>query len=107
MRSETHYVAWTNAANPDKPISKHLQTKAKIGRLRLTRVGNVLSFFTGDGLDGEFAHWQEFTIGAEDVHEVRLTANTGSDKAAIDVRLTDLRISASALLKAPPPTPPQ
>jgi RNA polymerase sigma factor (sigma-70 family) len=100
-KTGSHHVAWSNANGKDKPSSKYVVTKAKSGRLRLARAANTLSFSVAEGDDQDFKLSQQFPADTEDVREFRITTNTGSDKAAIDVRVTDLSIRAARFLKTP------
>jgi hypothetical protein len=77
-------------------------TQAKIGRLRLIRRGQLLSFLATVGADNDFLLLKKENFGAEDVREVALIGATGSDRAALDARVTDLRIRAAALTKPGP-----
>jgi len=109
--SGPHYAVWSNTTDKDKPNSKSFPTKAKSGRLRLARTGNILSYYASEGAENEFILLRAFPFGAEDLREIRITGNTGGEKASLDVRITDLRIRAAALLKtpqelAPPPLQP-
>jgi hypothetical protein len=111
MKGGLRFAAWAYTSDKDQPRNKGVAAKAKTGRLRLTRAGNVLSYFAADGADQDFTLLQKFPFGAEDVREVRITGATGGDKAALEVRVIDLRIRAAALPKtleplAPPPLPP-
>jgi RNA polymerase sigma factor (sigma-70 family) len=98
-KSGRHYVAWSNAIETDKTSQRHILTKASSGRLRMTRVGKVLSYYAADGPDEDFKLLHQFTISADDVREIRITGNTGGPQAALDVRFSDLRIQAAAILR--------
>ncbi len=108
VKGGPRFAAWAYTADTDKPRNKAVPAKAKTGRLRLTREANFISYSFAEGSDKEFTLLQNFPFGREDVREVRITGATGGDKAALDMRVTDLRIRAAAFPKtfeplAPPP----
>ncbi len=109
-QSGPHFTVWSNSTDKDMPNTRSFPAKAKTGRLRLTRTGNLLAYAVADGPDKDFIPLQQFPVGTEDLREIRITGNTGGDKAALDVRVTDLRIRAARLLKTQelelPPLPP-
>jgi DNA-directed RNA polymerase subunit RPC12/RpoP len=93
----------------DKTKSKSFKAQAKQGRLRLARVGKMISYSFADGPDKELVQVNEMELADDDVKQFRLAASTGGDQAALDVRFTDLQIRAERLLKpvpAPPVPPP-
>lgn len=103
------YFSWLTLGPADTG-KRHLRarpTQAKSGRLRLARDGNDLSYLAAEG-DSAFKLLDKFPLGPEDVKEVRIVGSTGGEKAALDVRVRDLRVRAAALLKPPEllaPTP--
>ncbi len=107
MKAGPRFAAWVSTPDKNQPTIKGFPAKAKTGRLRLTRTGNVLSYFAAEGSDADFTLLQKFPFSTEDVREVRITGGTGGEKAALDIRITDLRIRAAALPKTfEPPAPP-
>jgi WD40 repeat protein len=96
-----HFFTWTSLRDKetgkDKYMGREFPTKAKAGRLRLVRTGSLLSYYTAEGSNSEFTFLQQYPFGAEDLKDVRLMVAPGGPKAALDVRVTDLRIRAEAL----------
>jgi hypothetical protein len=71
------------------------------GRLRLVRTGANVSFLFSDAEHPEFTSIHEAAFGAKDLKNVRILASTGDVGAALDVRITELRIRAEAFPKWP------
>jgi hypothetical protein len=101
-------VAWM-AAREDLKRERQVRlfvAEGREGRLRLVRKGDVLSYLAAGPGDKEFRRLQEYRFGGEAVREVRLSATTGGEKAALDVRFTDLSIRADGLTRRLPAAPP-
>ena len=91
-----------------KPVQQSSNTKAgkaQTGRLRLVRSGTEVYYGGSDGIDGEFVFFRKYPFGGGDLREIRLLAGTGTDKAMLDVRITDFRIRADAIPNAPASSP--
>jgi hypothetical protein len=101
-----NYYTWMSRRDPadNKPVLRRqsFPTEVKSGRLRLVRSGAVVSFLVAEGRDKEFTLLRKENFGSEDVRDINLAGATGGDKAALEVRLTDLRIRAAALTKPGP-----
>ena len=79
--------------------------KAQTGRLRLVRSGADVYYGGSDGPAGEFVFFRTYPFGAEDLHDVRLLVGTGTDKAFLDVRVTDFHFRADAIPNMPASSP--
>ena len=97
----SHFFVWqvtrTKENGPEKTADRLHYSTATTGRLRLSRLGNLLSYCVADGLEGEFTLLKQCPFGSENVKEVRLVGATGDPGAALDVRITEVRIQAQAL----------
>jgi hypothetical protein len=69
--------------------------------LRYVRAGPDLYYGLAEGADGPFKFLAKFPFGSEDLRELRIIASTGGDSAALDVRVTDLRIRADGIPNMP------
>jgi serine/threonine protein kinase len=81
-------------------------TQAMKGRLRMVRNGAVLSHYAAEEAGEEFILLGQHPYGAEDVRSVRIGGITGGPKAALEFRITDLRIRAEMVPEAVAPSPP-
>jgi hypothetical protein len=72
------------------------EAKSASARLRLVRTGTTLSFQVAEDL-GDFLELQSVDVGRGDVLDVWLSATTGGDRCAVDVRWGELRIEAAQL----------
>ena len=72
------------------------EAKSAGARLRLVRTGTALSFQVAEDA-GDFLELQSVDVGRGDVLDVWLTATTGGDRCAVDVRWGELRIEAAQL----------
>jgi predicted RNA-binding Zn-ribbon protein involved in translation (DUF1610 family) len=99
------FVAWARLwdQKADKKVQpvKNVATVAKTGRLRLIRSGADLYYCTAEEAKEDFTFRAKFRFGAEDLLRVQIIGSTGGDKAALDVRVTDLRIRADAIPDMP------
>jgi hypothetical protein len=89
-----HDITYSHAPG-SPPVSAYSDEPCTdtIGRLRLKRVGPTLYYLWGRGTDGDdFQEMDRTEFGSEEVNLVRLTAVTGRQPCAVDVRLIDLRI---------------
>lgn len=72
------------------------EAKSLAARLRLVRTGETLSYQVAED-QGDFQEIQSVDVGPGDVLDVWLTATTGGDRCAVDVRWGELRIVAEKL----------
>jgi hypothetical protein len=95
------FLPWINAGNvdPAKRVARAAPSLTKVtqGRLRLVRKDASLQFSISDA-DQDFIVLHEYAIGTEDVREISIVGATGGNKAALDVRVTELRVGATAIL---------
>jgi predicted RNA-binding Zn-ribbon protein involved in translation (DUF1610 family) len=107
-----------------KPDAKDLfrtrPAKGNTGKLRVKRVGAMLSCFVADGdadfvpiyVDGK-AKKMDFDFGADEIRYFQIGGDAGDSEAALDLRILDLTVhaeelpglSASTPAKPGPPTP--
>jgi serine/threonine-protein kinase len=76
-------------------------TRASSGRLRMARIGSMLSFFAAEGPTAPFRFLCRYSVGTEDLRTVGISGSTRGTKGALDVRITDLRIRGESLPGAP------
>ena len=88
---------WNETARQNQQRAASFPTTARKGRLRLVRTGSVLSYCASEGTDRPFTLLQKYPFGSENLKDVQVTGSTGGSLAALDVRVTDLRIRAEAL----------
>jgi hypothetical protein len=69
---------------------------AKSGRLRLVRIGPLLSHYVAEESSSDFTLVQQHLFGSEDVMNVRLGGQTGGPQSSLDARITDLQISTAS-----------
>jgi hypothetical protein len=104
----TEFLTWLTLSNEatgkKEPKGDEFPTETKAGRLRLVRNGSVLSYHVAEGADGAFTLLQKYPFAANDLKDVRIVGSTGGRKAALDVRVIDLRIRADALPNVPAAT---
>lgn len=98
----TRYTAWSNHWNPetrknDQEI-RAIDARDTRWRFRLKRTAADLSYEVAEQADADFRRIAAFTFLKEDVKDVRVAAETSGANAALDVRVTDLRIRAEALI---------
>jgi hypothetical protein len=91
---------WNQAAGKNVSRVREVTAGAPTGRLRLVRTGGLLAHYVAEGPGEDFKLLQEEPFPTDDLKDVRLVAATGSPEAALDVRLTDLRIRATAIANA-------
>ena len=100
-KGPTKYTAWRNqwddATGKNKQKFKGFDVKGTKWRFRLTRTGATLSYFLAEEGDPDFRLLQQYDFVEDDVKDIRLVATTGGPLAALDVRITDLRIRAESL----------
>jgi hypothetical protein len=80
----------------DQALGQLFPATATTGRLRLARTGEMIAYHAAEG-DGEFKLLDSYRMGREDLQDVRLVAQTGGPRAAIDVRFTDFHVRADSL----------
>jgi hypothetical protein len=103
-KSGKQFISWYALTNDDsdKPHADVLRTlpaDATTGRLRILRVGSILSFFGADGPSGELKPIFRDAFHMADVEQIRLGGYTGGPEASLDARVTDLRIRTKARLE--------
>ena len=101
----SRFIGWSNMWDNvgEKKVSHSISVPTKVmnGRLCLVRFGADVHYGYSDGPDGAFRFFKKFPFGAEDVRRVRVVGATGGAKATLDVRVTDFRIRADAILNLP------
>jgi hypothetical protein len=100
-KGPTKYTAWHNAwddaTRKNKQKFKAFDVKGTKGRFRLARTGSIFSYFLAEEGDPDFRLLQQYDFTPDDVKDIRIVATTGGPLAALDVRITDLRIRAESL----------
>ena len=100
-KGPTKYTAWRNqwddATRKNKQKFKGFDVKGTKWRFRLTRAGSTLSYYLAEEGDADFRRLQQHDYVEDDVKDIRVVAQTGGPLAALDVRVTDLRIRAESL----------
>jgi len=98
------YYTWLHLVSdvPGNPAAEELRlypvaSAATTGRLRLVRTGAVLSHYAAEGNSEEFRLLRQHAFGTEDVKRTVLGGQTGGPQAALDFRVTDVRIRAESL----------
>jgi len=98
------YYTWLHlvSAVPGNPATEELRlypvaSAATTGRLRLVRTGAVLSHYAAEGSSGEFRLLRQHAFGTADVKRAVFGGQTGGPQAALDFRVTDVRIRAESL----------
>ena len=84
------------ATGKEEQKNNSLPTHAKTGQLRLVRTGSILANYAAEGSEGEFKLLKEHPFGAEDLKGIGIIGATGSPKAGLDVRVTDILIRAES-----------
>jgi hypothetical protein len=79
---------------------QHAPTTAHAGRLRLVRRGATLYSYTSEEPGEAFTLLSRGEFGTTDLKNVRVLASTGGPPAALDIRVTDLRIRADGFVRA-------
>src|SRR5688572_9296660 len=104
-KGPTKYSTWRNqwddATRKNKQKFKAFDVKGTKWRFRLARTGATLSYFLAEEGDPDFRLLQQYDFVEDDVKDIRLVASTGGPLAALDVRITDLRIRAESLPNLP------
>lgn len=104
-KGPTKYTAWRNqwddATKKNKQKWKAFDVKGTKWRFRLARIGATLFYFVAEEGEPDFRLLQQLDFVEDDVKDIRLVASTGGPLAALDVRITDLRIRAEALPNLP------
>lgn len=99
------FISWVRLwdAAADKPATKAAASPAAASsvRLRLIRSGADLYFLTSEGPGAEFKLRAKFLFGAEDLNRLQIIGTTGSERASLEARVTDLVIRADAIPGAP------
>ncbi len=76
-----------------------VRAEARTGRLRLVRSGPRLHFFISEGAASDFTLLQTSEFSTTDLRDVRILGTTGGPGTFLDVRISDVRIRAEALLR--------
>jgi serine/threonine protein kinase/DNA-binding beta-propeller fold protein YncE len=100
------FYSWFDLSSdaPGKPPFQELEfrpTTARTGRLRLVRTGSVLSCYAAEESSDEFILIRQHSFGTEDLKAVHLGGQTGGPKAALEARVTELRIRAKSAADLP------
>jgi hypothetical protein len=107
VREAKQLTTWfqLTGAGPDKSEVDELRSfpsaGAARGRLRLVRAGSTLSHYAAEGSSEEFLLLRAHRFAGGDVRAVRVGGYTGGPAAALDARVTDLRIRADSLPGVP------
>jgi serine/threonine protein kinase/DNA-directed RNA polymerase subunit RPC12/RpoP len=101
VRDGKRFTTWVerskeSSGKPQMELNS-FPTLAKSGRLRLVRVGSLLSHYVAEESSPDFTLLQQNLFGAEDVINVRLGGQTGGSQSSLDARITDLRICTGSL----------
>jgi serine/threonine protein kinase len=104
--SGKQFISWFALTRDDcdKPyadVLRSLPTQSSTGRLRLVRVGSVLSFLAAEGENGEYKRVYRDTFRTDEVERIRIGGYTGGPEAALDARVIDVRVRTKAKLDAP------
>jgi hypothetical protein len=76
----------------DQYEQNHVETTARSGQLRLTRIGPEVTAYAADGPAGAFQKLFDHEIDREDLRTVKLTAFQGWGHNGLDLRMKDLRV---------------
>ncbi|HKI37078.1 MAG TPA: protein kinase [Gemmataceae bacterium] len=110
VREGRQFTTWfqLTAEGADKPHTEELRSFPSTnvaGRLRLVRTGPNLAHYVAEGPGEDCVLLRQHRFGPEDVRAVRLGGETGGPRAALDVRVSDLRIRADSLPSLPAAAP--
>jgi hypothetical protein len=101
----TKFTAWANRTNEatgkNDAQFKGFDAKSTRWRFRLARTGAVLSYLLAEQDEPDFRLLHQLAWFDEDLKDIRVVASTGGPQAALDVRVTDLRIRAESLPNLP------
>jgi hypothetical protein len=101
----TKYSTWRNqwddVTRKNKQKFKGFDVKGTKWRFRLARTGSTLSYYVAEEGDADFRLLQQWDFVEDDCKDVRVVAQTGGPLAALEVRVTDLRIRAESLPNLP------
>ena len=88
-----------------KPEGKAVPSTARVGRLRLQRVGDALRFLIASDTSGEtFQELHQCDFGRDDLERAYLTVLTSRAPRAVEVRWLELQIRADGLPGLTPST---
>ena len=104
--SGKQFISWfaltkDDGGKPYADVLRSLASQSSTGRLRLVRVGSVLSFLAAEGENGEFKRVYRDTFRPDDVEQIRIGGYTGGPESALDARVTGVRIRTKAKLDVP------
>ena len=99
---DKRFYTWFDLSgeDPGDPRRTELKTfpaRGTTGRLRLVRTGSLLSHYAAEGDSQDFTLLRQLPFRVEDLKGVRVGGQTGGANAALEARVTDLRIRAGAL----------
>ncbi len=98
-----------------KPQSRHsfVPTSARVGRLRVSRVGGEATLWALEGSSGSFRALAHYSCETEDVKNVRLSVYPGAAQVPVSILIRDFQIRPfatqapdAALAGGPAPEPP-
>jgi serine/threonine protein kinase/DNA-directed RNA polymerase subunit RPC12/RpoP len=96
VNAGTQFAALSTRYEPEVgkviPTGETIPTEARTGRLRLVRRGEDLSYYVSEGSSADFALLTTFTIGKDDLNDLRLIGTTLDPQASLDARFSDLHI---------------
>jgi LPXTG-motif cell wall-anchored protein len=93
------FVADDERSVGDKREHKHefFPTSAKAGKLRIARTGSQVRFSIAEDGEGAFREVKQIDFGTEDIQMCRIAGVTGMAPMNLDVRFTELSITADDL----------
>jgi hypothetical protein len=103
--SGKQFISWYALTRDDADKAhadnlRSLPANSRIGRLRLVRMGSMLSFLAAEGDKGEFRRIYRDSFRPDDVEQFRIGGYTGGPEAALDARVIDVRIRTKSMLDA-------
>jgi Protein of unknown function (DUF1583) len=99
LKGETRFTSnrmLRGAGKPDK--LGYLPSKELSGKLRLKRVGEMISSLVADGDNAEFVLVDKVKFDSADIRYFQIGADGGNSPAGLDVRFFDLTVRAETLL---------
>jgi serine/threonine protein kinase len=94
----------TTAQDGNRHQLQYFQTSAKTGQLRITRTQGEAILWAAEGA-GDFRPLCRYSLGAEDLKIVKISAFPGWTQNAVDVRIKDFRVRSGALIPDDPLAP--
>ncbi|HEV3119493.1 MAG TPA: hypothetical protein VGY58_20720 [Gemmataceae bacterium] len=92
------YMLSHNHIKNGKPAydQAYFPTNVRVGKLRISRSGAKATASAAEGTDGPFKELRSYPLGSDDISVIWLMAFAGHSKSALDLRVTDVKIRASA-----------